>query len=152
MTDTLASSVCSPLSVHILIGCPVAPGPSAGLAGCCIPPSSLMPAILVQVPLWGSLSLATRQRPGVCLCWRTRASVFVSSIQRRGAAGEWGVWLQNSEGGGGSLAGLAEDGGTRLSACWEIISSSDLCHSWCNLCINHTQGGTQTQMRGIKYS
>lgn len=58
---------------------------------------------------------------------------------QREEAGLWQVWLKMEE--------LARVHAGKLSA---VVTCAIV--AWCNLCINHTQGGTQTQMRGIKYS
>lgn len=55
MTDTLASSVCSPLSVHILIGCPVAVCWLGGL---------LHPAVVVNASDSGSGAVMRLAEPG----------------------------------------------------------------------------------------
>lgn len=49
-----------------------------------------------------------------------------------------------------SLAAPAGDGGARLSARWEVTSSSDLNQSRRDLGINHTPSGTQAPTSSTK--
>lgn len=84
MSENDHRACCSllPSQCATLNRCPLASGPSAGPAGRRVPPSSLTPARLLQVPFWDSPCLAVSQRPrvlvlghvGECVCFERPAA------------------------------------------------------------------------------
>lgn len=113
MSENDHGACCSllPSQCATLNRCPLASGPSAGLAGRCVPPSSLTLAQLLQVAFWGSPCLAVRQRAvRVCVGPCGRVCLFRAPSGREQQvseecdyrtqwekAGLWQVWLKMEE-------------------------------------------------------